>query len=118
MLLKTSTSIGKHPVTKLASEVSQGDHLKLVVHVKGMYWSYLEGTVAAIRPTFKYMPTKGPFIQVTSALNQGGSGGAAFNENGEMVGIASFVSTSAPGVGFLIHIDTVKNFLHAQRIIK
>jgi S1-C subfamily serine protease len=56
------------------------------------------------------------FIQTTTALNPGNSGGPILDRDGFVVGIASRVMTGGktPGVGFAIPINTAREFLEAR----
>jgi S1-C subfamily serine protease len=40
----------------------------------------------------------------------GNSGGGAFNDYGELVGIADWIKR-APEMGFFVHLDTIRSFL-------
>lgn len=100
-----------HKSAKIASSrVSVGDHLYFVGHPIGLPWTHIEGTVAAWRED---MPVEffGPFLQVSANVWFGNSGGGAFNDNGELVGIASFI-VRAPAVGFYIPAESINKFLN------
>lgn len=52
-----------------------------------------------------------PLIQVTTQISRGNSGGPALNERGEVVGLATFGATSAPGNNYLVAASTVHEFI-------
>jgi len=69
--------------------------------------------------SFKRDLTRRPVLQTDAAISWGNSGGPAFNWNDEVVGVATFISTSLEGdqaiqgFNFLIPIDTI-HLLAAQ----
>lgn len=108
--------IPPHTVAKLAdSSPAIGEHLYVLGHVRGLYWSHIEGVVSAVRED---LPTRelgihGPFLQVSGPVYYGNSGGGAFNHQGELVGIASFMFR-APQTTMFIHLDSIKAFLKVR----
>lgn len=56
------------------------------------------------------------FIQTDASINQGNSGGALVNLDGELVGINTWISSQTGdnvGLGFAIPINNIKNTIHA-----
>ncbi len=104
--------IPKHTFAKVARrEPAVGSHLRIMGHQVGLYWSLQEGVVAAYRDTFEGPAgISGPFMQVAANVWFGNSGGGAFNENGDLVGIASFLM-KGPALTFFIPADTIQAFL-------
>lgn len=115
-------SVPYHTIAKLADRVpEQGEDLNIMGHVKGMYWSYIAGTVSAYRKDLpeRLVPGKdviGPFMQVSAPVFFGNSGGGAFNSNGELVGIASFLSR-APNMAFFIPTSPIRTLLESNGVI-
>lgn len=57
------------------------------------------------------------FIQTDAAINHGNSGGPIFNDEGEVVGIVSYIQTQgggSDGIGFAVAINTAKEILFAS----
>lgn len=108
----------EHPVVELApSNPRDGDDVHIVGHTMGMTWTYLKGYVSATRtPIFDVGGNATKALQIASPAYMGNSGGGAFNANGELVGISSWVSTVAPEMGFFIHRDELIAFLRRNRI--
>ena len=54
--------------------------------------------------------TPGPWIQVAGSVYHGDSGSGLWNQDGELIGICSFIGF-APGEGFYSHLKTIRKFL-------
>jgi len=91
-----------------------GMHTVIVGHSSGMLYTYSEGVVAGIRilETVKgNTPTK--VIQISGEVWFGNSGGGAFDNSGNLLGICSFLIPSTGGhISFFIHRDVIKDFLY------
>lgn len=90
---------------------SVGETLHVMGHTIGLYWTYSQVIVSAVRcERYVPIPIIGPFVQVAGEVYSGNSGGGAFNEDGELVGIASFI-TRAPGTTFFVSAQSIRTFL-------
>lgn len=58
------------------------------------------------------------YIQVTTPLNPGNSGGPALNDQGNVIGINTAVATGAQNIGYIIPINEVKNALFDLRHVR
>ncbi len=97
-------AVPSHPVAKIAPfSPVVGDELWIFGHTTGLMWSYRHGYVASFR--------EGPWMQISSPIYLGDSGGGAFNEMGDLVGITSKIAKQAPNVGFLSTRDSVAAFV-------
>lgn len=103
----------EHEVAMVANEMpGLGEHLFIVGHVKGLWWSYIEGVVSAYRADLPGMDwVNGPFVQVSAPVWKGNSGGGAFDSEGKLVGICSF-GISAPNTNFFIHAKSIHAFMN------
>lgn len=111
-LLKVTKNLPRHGVAKLARVTPRiGSDVHIMGHVTGLTWTYTRGIVAAYREA-NFRPTKisGPFLQVAGEAWKGNSGGGAFNDAGELIGIASFLAP-APNEVFFVHVETIRCFL-------
>lgn len=112
-LIRTTTAPSGHPVINVAAEAPQdGDDVNVVGHQSGFWWTYMRGYVSAHRP--RQPNAKGQpmdTLQVEVPAWYGNSGGGCFNEAGELVGITSWISLTAPSAGFFISVDPVRGFL-------
>jgi hypothetical protein len=113
MLKTVAKDTPSHHFARLAKSTPHvGDDLHIVGHVSALYWTYFRATVAAYREENFAIATskKGPWLQVSAPIYFGNSGGGAFNYDGELVGICSYI-VRAPNVGFHVHLDTIRSFL-------
>lgn len=115
-----------HKVARVATEApALLEHVNIVGHQTGLYWTYMDGKVAAYRDADHYKrltagsdkESKGPYMQVMSPVFYGNSGGGAFNDYGDLVGIAVRISR-APEVSFFVHLDSIRSFLQSQKVLK
>ena len=71
------------------------------------------GTVSALKADYRGVPV----IQSDVAVSWGNSGGPSVNENGEVIGVNSYVGLAMGqaglGVSFIVPINTAKEFLNA-----
>ncbi len=96
-----------HDVAELASEMpGLGEHVYVVGHPRGMYWTYTEGTVAAYREE----STVGKVVQFNGTVWFGNSGGGVFDSSGHLLGVCSRL-TKVPNMSLFVHIDSAKKFL-------
>jgi hypothetical protein len=120
-LVKAETSdldfpIPDHLIADVAPEVRIGEDLQIVGHPVGQWWTYIKGVVSAVR-----INAKNPddnvvdAIQVSAPVFFGNSGGGAFNMEGQLVGISSWLK-KAPNMSCFIHRDHVENLLKHNHI--
>ena len=56
-------------------------------------------------------------LQISSPAWRGNSGGGAFDADGKLIGISSWVSARGPMLGFFIHRDEIEKFLKESKVI-
>lgn len=105
-----------HTVAPIAGQApAVGDNIHVMGHVTALTWTYTRGMVSAYREeNFRVTKKKGPFMQVAGEVFRGNSGGGGFNDNRELVGIASFLAP-APNESFFVHVDSIKAFLARRK---
>jgi len=111
------TSEPPHDVAQLSDDVIEsGEDVDGVGHTLGLDWTYSKGYVAAVRSNMSGPGTTEAekVIQISSPAWMGNSGGGAFDDDGRLVGICSWVSTSGPFLTFFIHRDTIRQFLKRE----
>ena len=69
--------------------------------------SATDGHVSALKET----SSGSPVLQTDVAITHGNSGGPAFNDKGQVIGIATFGSAEAAGFNFLVPINTAMEFV-------
>ncbi len=79
--------------------------------------SILETTVSrGVISAKKALRTGVESLQTDSSILPGNSGGPAYNENGEVIGIATFGATEGAGVNFLLPINLAKEFMNELNV--
>lgn len=104
-------AVPPHSYAELAEQSPAiGEKIHVVGHVKGLYWTYAEGTVASYREKMP-IDIKGPFMQISAPVSNGNSGGGCFDAKGKLVGVASFIRQGAPDAAFYVHLNNLRVFL-------
>jgi S1-C subfamily serine protease len=102
-----SAKVSGRPIVQVMAAQTMG-------HPKGLWWSYSNGAVAAVRE----IPGAGEspamwWVQTTAPISPGNSGCGLFNAEGELIGIASWknIGRGAEALGFFVHRDHISAFL-------
>lgn len=111
-LLKVSTIDHVHHKANISSRaIRDGDSVMIVGHPTGLYYTWVNGTIASSRWLEKNDETVVKVLHITSPAWFGNSGGAAFDMEGRVVGIASFIMMGGDR-SFFIHRDIIIKFLN------
>lgn len=111
-VLQAKGNIPDHTIAKISrDQVYVGENVHIMGHKVGYWWSYSRGYVAQVR--IQSGPTKEnvKVIQIDGTVWLGNSGGGAFNEKGELIGLCAYVDNRGPGLSFFIHRDIILNAL-------
>lgn len=114
-LIKTLSEIDsvRHSIARVRStDLVVGEHLHIIGHPVGFYFTYIEGIISGTRVSVH--PGRNEHvkvIQINSDAWYGNSGGGAFDSDGNLVGISSFLLKNAPAMTFFVHCDTINDFL-------
>ena len=121
----TGNNLPAHEIAIVGGAPGVGTKLRVVGQVKGLYWSYVEGIVSAYRKSLpeersltsfvNRIDVVGPYLQVSAPVWYGNSGGGAFDEEGKLVGIASFL-TGAPHSCYFIPASEIHALMKANGI--
>jgi S1-C subfamily serine protease len=84
-----------------------GEPVIVVGHPTAMYWTQSVGYVAGHFD--RIMQKDGPLLEIDAVVYKGNSGGGVFDYQGQLVGIASFISPT-PGIGIFVDVETVRRF--------
>ena len=110
---------GLTPVTIGDSDqLSVGDGVVAIGNPLGeLTFSLTSGSVSALDRQVKIQNNSMNLIQTDCAINSGNSGGALFNENGEVIGITNakssggYTTASVDNIGFAIPINSVNGII-------
>lgn len=91
-----------------SDDAKLGEELRIVGHPVGLQWTFMKGTANGLRD----MPQEGVRLQVVAPIFFGSSGGGAFNEDGDLVGVASFIMR-APNEGFFVPASIIQKFVRS-----
>lgn len=104
-------NLDPHPIAVLADEAWDGQHVNIVGHTMGLWWSYIDGIISSTRITTDDFGKPKMILQISSSIWKGNSGGGAWDDQGRLVGIASFIFNKAPMISFFIHHEHIKQLL-------
>ncbi len=103
------------------SSISIGQDVHAIGHPEGEIWTYTKGFISQIRPGYEWKTRDGvvhraKIIQTQTPVNPGSSGGPLFNDQGQLIGINSFVRTGTEGLNYAVAVDEIKAFL-SEKIV-
>lgn len=116
----SETTLPAHGFVRLAKESPPvGAKVEAMGHIERQYFSYREGVVSSYRDTMKFGGEKdidGPFLQASILVYMGDSGGGLFDDEGHLIGIASFVNGATSGLVYYIALPTIRGVVQAHSI--
>lgn len=114
LLVVETKDLQPHPVVDTALKaILPGDEVHIMGHPVGYLWTYAHGYVSAVREDMEG-PNGTSFkkvLQVSAPVWMGNSGGGAFDKNGRLIGISSWISKSGPSLSFFIHKEVIEQFM-------
>jgi S1-C subfamily serine protease len=120
-LLTLRDDVGKLPVITLSkiSEPEVGSNVHAIGHPQGQNWTYTRGYISQIRKDFKWAADEMSFhratvIQTQTPINPGNSGGPLLNDEGELVGVNSFIRTDSEGINYAVSLIDIKKLISAK----
>lgn len=106
------------PYAKIAKHISVGEDVMCIGSPLSYDWSVTAGIVShADRRNTRVTG----ILQSDTSINPGNSGGPLFNVDGELVGIASMITTDLglfSGISLFVNLQTIKEFLNDARKLK
>ena len=87
--------------------MKDGDEVVAIGHPYGLNYTATQGVISKvdrIREGLKY-------IQIDAAINPGNSGGPLVNENGEIIGVNSFIIRGGDNLGFALPVNYLREAL-------
>lgn len=114
--IQVLSATSAHTIVNLTNEaIFSGKEIQTFGHKIGLAWSYDKGVVSSTRkmqgPTMGDVTVETKVLQISAPVWVGNSGGGAFDEKGNLLGICSWVTLRAPNVSFFIHKEEIENFL-------
>ena len=104
-----------HLTAKVTPEgPSPGDFAQSMGHPKGLMWSYSTGVVSAVRP-LNVLDRDLTWVQSTTPISGGNSGGGLFNAQGYLIGLCHASVTSGQNLNFFIHPAYIRAFLKGTK---
>ena len=106
------------PMGKL-EKLEVGSDVHAIGHPTGENWTYTQGIVSQVRASYKWQTVgdvehEATVIQTQTPINPGSSGGPLFNDEGELIGINSFVRKNADGLNYAVSVKDVGSFLQRR----
>ena len=119
LALLRPTSIPTRHGLEISTEdsIDVGTDVVAIGHPTGKDWTFTKGIVSAFRPDYEW--SYGPndskhiatVIQTQTPLSPGSSGGPLLTEDGQIVGVNSFITSGAEGLNFAIAAKEIRFFL-------
>jgi serine protease Do len=104
-----------HPLVLCSESINDGDTVIAIGHPYGLNYSTTEGIISkAIR-----LQGEVEYIQFDAAINPGNSGGPLLNEEGDVIGVNTFIIQNSNNLGFALPFyllkEAVDGFLAQDR---
>lgn len=116
-VLKSIDDVAHDVATFSKAPLQSGTPVHIVGHPFRLSWSYINGVISQERKfDIPEWGLKTKTLHITALIWRGNSGGAAFDDNGNIVGIASFFQPDVPGMAFFVHRDEVLKLLEDNKI--
>ncbi len=115
-LVKAPANLPIVPLGALA-DVKVGADAHAIGHPVGETWTYTKGVVSQIRRpgVWDYGPNErhqaAAVIQTQTPINPGNSGGPLLNDQGRIIGVATYGNARAQGINFAVSVEDVRRFL-------
>lgn len=97
-----------------------GTPVHVVGHPLGLLYTFLTGQVAQYRdslPGCNLPVCQSPLLQLQVPIAPGSSGGGAFDNDEELVGIASMSASLLPAEGFFVPVESIREFLQKSHVL-
>jgi S1-C subfamily serine protease len=117
-LLRTSSPPPFHTWAQLGEGPGQGQTVQTMGHSMGLWFSYSSGNVAAIRTIDFGDPTLDLhtlWVQSTTPISRGNSGGGLFDLEGNLLGVCSRQHPRGQNINLFVHRDHVVSLIAKAR---
>lgn len=119
LALITSIDDIAHPVAKLSNDFAlfDGQDVHIIGHTLGLEYTYMAGKISSTFREQEPFGQKWKLVQISAPIAGGNSGGGAFDEQGNLIGICSYVRLRADNLSFFIHKSSIRAFLEREGIL-
>ena len=98
------------------SAVDIGNEVHAIGHPEGESWTYTRGYISQVRDGYEWSYGENDdhlaeVIQTQTPISPGSSGGPLFDENGMIIGVNTFTSTTAQNINFAVAVKEVADFV-------
>jgi len=97
-----------------AGKVTVGEKIYVISSPQGLENTISDGIISGIR---EITPGK-KMLQISAPISPGSSGGPVFNNDGEVIGIATFIINKAQNINFATPINVIGNTITDRKITK
>lgn len=116
LALLTAQAPPAHPVSHLAlTSAMQGARVRTMGMPLELWWSYSSGEISAVRAVPSGDDSYVLCVQTTAPISPGNSGGALFDENGDVVGIAHGYLPEGENLNIFIHVSYLDALVRSTR---
>ncbi len=103
------------PTVKIGDieKVGIGEKVYVISSPEGLENTISDGILSGIRDITEIRK----MLQITAPISSGSSGGAVFNKNGEVIGVATFLLKEAQNLNFAMPVNLLKGKIDTKKII-
>ena len=95
-------------------EVHQGSFAQAMGHSLGLWYSYSTGVVSAVRELDFGDGMLLVWVQSTTPVSPGNSGGGLFDEDDRLIGVCHAILQHGQGLNLFVHVSYVRALMSAQ----
>jgi S1-C subfamily serine protease len=112
-LMRVVGDVPPHEVARIALDTRPGEPAQAMGHSLGLWWSYSSGEVSGVRQR-EIHGMDILWIQSTTPISPGNSGGGLFDDRGSLLGIAHGAFTRGQNLNLFVHGQYVDAFVRRQ----
>ena len=107
-LIKISDNIGT-PLPLISPSIDIGQKIFVIGNPLGLEGTISDGIISGLRDLDDYS-----VLQISAPISPGNSGGPVVNENGNVIGIATFTISEGQNINFAVPVKYLKELLNNQ----
>jgi hypothetical protein len=106
----------KFPTVKIGKveNANIGEKVYVISSPQGLENTISDGILSGIR---EIEGTNRKILQITAPISKGSSGGAVFNKDGEVIGVATYIIEEAQNLNFAMPVNLIKDKIEKKKII-